>query len=73
MNARSVLNNFKLDELRLFVALNNIHVIGIAESWLHDNISNIQVSIDNLTLYRKDRSAVKSGRGGGVLLYIHSL
>ena len=54
------------------MTLHNIHVIGIAETWLTDNVENSEISLDGFILYRKDRKAVKLGKGGGVLLYVHT-
>src|SRR5688572_3692996 len=51
---------------------NDLDIIGIAESWLGDNIANSEISIENYTVYRKDRCRVKEGRGGGVLLYVRN-
>jgi len=48
----------------------NLHLIGIAETWLHEDISDGEVNLEGFTLYRKDRHSVKSGKGGGVVLYI---
>jgi hypothetical protein len=49
-----------------------LHIIGIVETWLHDGISDSEVSIPSFTIYRKDRGIVKSGKGGGVILYVHN-
>ena len=67
-----MLNNFKLEELTVFVVKNDIKIIGIAESWLNESIDNREVAIENFTLYRRDRSEIKAGRGGDVLLYVHN-
>ena len=64
LNARSLLNNFKLEELTVFVVKNDIKIIGIAESWLNESVDNNEVAIENFTLYRRDRSEIKAGRGG---------
>ena len=49
---------------------NSLHIIGIAETWLHENVSDEEISLQGYTVYRKDRQFVKPGRGGGVVLYI---
>ena len=67
-----MLNNFKFDELRVFVVMHDVKVIGIAESWLNENVDNSEMVIENFTLYRRDRKDIKVGRGGGVLLYVHN-
>ena len=70
VNARSVLNNLKLKELRLYAEDKKLDIIGIAESWLNDNVADNEIAIDNFTVYRKDRAVVKDGKGGGVILYV---
>ena len=55
------------------ITSNDLHVglIGIVETWLNDGISDSEISLPGFTSYRKDRSSVKSGKGGEVLLYVH--
>jgi hypothetical protein len=72
VNARSVLSNFKIEELTAYTKQNDLDVIGIAETWLTDNILQPEVSLNGYTLYRKDRCTVKQGRGGGVMLYVRN-
>lgn len=72
INARSILNNLKLSELQLYANEQKLDIIGVAETWLNDNVDSSEVSLDGFTTYRKDRSEVKVGRGGGVLLYVRS-
>ena len=48
-----MLNNFKFDELKVFVVMHDVKVIGIAESWLNENVDNSEVVIENFTLYRR--------------------
>ena len=71
VNARSLLNNFKMDELKLYAIELNLHLIGIAETWLNDDVESAEVCIENYTIYRKDRGDFQAGRGGGVALYVH--
>jgi predicted ATPase len=66
------MNNFKVDELSIYANSQNLHLIGIAETWLNESIDNSEINIDGYTLYRKDRADVKAGRGGGVVLYVHN-
>ena len=61
-----------MDDLHCYIMSNDLHVIGIVETWLHDGISDSEISLPGFTSYRKDRSSVKSGKGGGVLLYVHN-
>lgn len=56
----------KIEFLRRVVSVNDYDIIAITETWLTNNISNNTVSIDNYKFYRLDRS----GRGGGVGLYV---
>ena len=62
------MNNQKLDELRSYAVIKKLDVIGVAETWLNDSISNEEISIENFVIFRKDRSSVKCGRGGGVFV-----
>lgn len=64
------MNNLKLDELNMYAKEHDLDVIGIAESWLNESVFDSEVSLSDFVLYRKDRSVVKKGRGGGVLLYV---
>jgi hypothetical protein len=48
----------------------DLDIIGIAESWLTDSIEQAEVAIDGYKTFRKDRSEVKTGKGGGVILYV---
>ena len=68
MNARSVLN--KLDELKILVVESKPDIIGITESWCHNDVSDAELGILGYRLYREDRQDTTKGRGGGVLLYI---
>jgi len=65
-NARSILP--KLDCLRAEAAVKNPSIICIVETWLSDNISDREISIENYHIVRADRNR----HGGGVLVYIHN-
>ena len=65
-NARSI--SPKLDDLRVVVAAQRPSIICIVESWLSEDISNLEMSIENYYLTRLDRNR----HGGGVLIYIHA-
>ena len=67
INARSIIN--KLDELQATVAVLNPDIVGITESWAHDNILDGELSLPGFDLFRCDRTSTK---GGGVLLYVLS-
>ena len=46
------------------------HIIGITETWCNSTVLDSEVAIDGYQLYRFDKDSV-SGKGGGVILYIH--
>ena len=59
VNARSIMNNLKLHELSAYAAEHKILIIGLAETWLNSEISNSEISLNEFTLYRKDRNEIK--------------
>ncbi len=64
LNIRSLAS--KIDSLRVWVALYKPHIITISETWLHSNIQDAEMHIDDFVLYRADRPS----RGGGVATYV---
>jgi len=64
LNIRSLVS--KMDLLRACVTLYKPNIITISETWLHDNITDDEIEIENFVLYRADRSS----RGGGVITYV---
>ena len=70
MNARSLVNNFKIEELQCYVTEHELDILAVCETWFNDNVSDTEISIDNFTVFRKNREAIKEGRGGGVVLYV---
>ena len=66
-NARSVVN--KSDLLSDHVASNNIDLMFITETWLHDQISSSLICPPGYQVIRKDRT---SSKGGGVMLIYKS-
>ena len=56
----------KIDLLRTWVALYKPHVVSLSETWLHNNINNNDIAIDNYILFRSDRPS----RAGGVATYV---
>ena len=44
------------------------HILGLCETFLHDDIANEHVCINNFVLERKDR---KGKKGGGLVIYVH--
>ena len=66
-NARSIRN--KIEELRGIIAMEELDIIGITESWANaDDLSDL-FEISGYNLFRCDRLNKK---GGGVLLYVRS-
>ena len=65
-NARSLLP--KLDELRAVTEAENLDIVCIVETWLSNEISDSELTINNYQILRLDRDR----HGGGVIMYIHS-
>lgn len=72
INARSLNNNLKLQELQFYIKEYDLHILGICETWLNDNITDAELFIKDFCMFRKDRNLVKDGRGGGVLMYVRN-
>lgn len=62
-NARSIVN--KLSELELLITNEMPDIVGISETWLHENIGDNEINFDGYTLIRKDRNSGVKRRGGG--------
>ena len=71
-NTRSIMNNNKREELEYRLTENCIDILGVTESWTHDDISDVEINIKGYRLFRRDRSKVNGcrKRGGGILLYV---
>jgi hypothetical protein len=67
-NARGLLG--KLDELKVVASELDLDVIGIAETWLTAEIDNAEIALEGYKVLRKDRSEIKTGKHGGVMMYI---
>jgi len=65
-NARSLLPKF--DELAATIDALQPTVICIVESWLSEEISDSEISLEGYTIYRLDRNR----HGGGVMMYVKS-
>lgn len=72
-NARSIRNKNKLDELELRMREEEIDIVGITETWVHNGISDAELSIEDFVLFRKDRGIEGKCRGGGVMVYIRKV
>jgi hypothetical protein len=68
LNARGLLG--KLDELKLLIHELGLDIIGIAETWLGEEVENVEIMIEGYKIYRKDRSQINPEKHGGVLLYV---
>jgi hypothetical protein len=64
LNARGLFS--KMDELRVRILGSSFSVIGVAETWLNDNVADTEICIHGYKLYRKDISHAKPGKAGGV-------
>ena len=64
-NCRSLLP--KLDELILINSVDKFDTIFLTETWLHSNITDRVVNIQNYSIFRHDRHKCK---GGGVAIYV---
>ena len=58
-----------MEKLRMYAKEEKLYFLGIAETWLHDTVENSEICIEGYS-YRRDRAEIKSGRGGGVALYV---
>ena len=70
LNARSIRDIHKRNELELTVNEKKIDLIAITESWLEDTMIDSELNIAGYTIFRKDRKQVRDSRGGGVLMYV---
>ena len=61
MNARGLVS--KIDVLKQYVSEMKIDIIEIGETFLHKDVMLAEISIEGYTIYRKDRSNVKEGKG----------
>jgi hypothetical protein len=68
INARSLVNEEKFEEISSFIFQKNFELFAITETWLNNQISNDDLCIPGFhAIVRKDRP---NTRGGGVALYI---
>ena len=67
LNARSIVKRGALQSIHTFARLQDVGVIGVGESWLHDGIADAELSdMDSFAVFRKDRGS----RGGGLLFLV---
>ena len=53
LNARIIIN--KKNELNIMVADIKPHIIGITESWAHNDITYAELGLEGYVMFRKDR------------------
>ena len=70
LNARSIIKIEKRLELETYVKLHGYKIIAVTESWATPEISDSELGLEGFVMFRKDRSDVRDGKGGGVLLYV---
>jgi hypothetical protein len=59
----------KLDELKIDILRSPPDIIALTETWLTEEIKDVEINIPGYQIFRRDRKITK--RGGGVLLYIN--
>ena len=64
MNVRSILP--KLDQVHHLLYENEIHILGVGETWLDETVLNAELNIDGYSMIRMDRNR----HGGGVMFYV---
>ena len=69
-NARGLRS--KHDLLQEYAIEQNLDIIGIAETFLTDDILSAEIALPGYTMYRKDRCEVNNSKGGGVVLYVRN-
>ena len=68
VNARGLVG--KIDILKNYVDKLKPDLIGLAETFLNEEVFQAEISMDGYSIYRKDRCNFKEGKAGGVILYI---
>ena len=57
LNARSIIN--KNNELNIMVDYIKPHIIGVNESWAHNDITDAELGLEGYIMFRKDRIVKK--------------
>ena len=72
INTQSATN--KLDQLQHQMAVNNIDILLVTETWFKDTQLDSEVAIPGYSIFRRDRDLTASNlsRGGGVAVYFHN-
>ena len=67
-NAQSVVN--KLSEITNLLVTQDIYVLGVAETWLNNEIKDSELKIEGYNIFRRDRTRSDKKTGGGVMAYV---
>ena len=71
LNIRSLYK--KVDDVKLLLADSKLDYLGLSESWLNLSVIGPEVEIEKYNMYRFDRDAGSSKRGGGgIVVYINT-
>ena len=75
LNCRSIYNKIDLINHLVHETESRMHVLGLSETWLTNNIPDSFINIDGYDIIRLDRSwshnnSIVSKKGGGVMMYI---
>ena len=73
-NVRSIMNKGKKDELQHLLYEKKIAILGVTESWTHEEIGDAEINIKGYSIFRRGRDFDErdSRRGGGVLLFVRN-
>ena len=52
-NVRSILNRHKREELQLMLIENNVDILGITESWMHEGVNDAEASMIGFSCFEK--------------------
>jgi len=68
------MNKGKREEFRHLMSEKGLAIVGVTESWAHEEIGDAKINIKGYSVFRRDRDVDEGGmkRGGGVLLYVRN-
>ena len=52
LNARSIKNNLKIEELGSYDKEYNVDIIGVIETWLNEQLGNSEIALDDFTVVK---------------------
>jgi len=69
-NVRSIVNKGKIEDLRLLMSAKGLAIVGVTESWAHEEIGDAEINIKGCSVFRRDRDVDKGGkkRGEGTII-----